>query len=197
MARSRTANAGAKQRFRYLAYGIPLLALAITAAVLVVYLTPPAAAPAAMDFTFKLLVETTNKNGTLAQARAPKLPVGEPGGYWMNSTFNNYGIDVRHYPIYLDNPTLPSNCPGYCNVHVKSNVVHAYTLGDYFFVWGQPLGMNNTVGVKSYQNFAWQMCLGLGSSAINSNEWGSHVLSPDEEITLMYHDFSQLGCAPS
>jgi hypothetical protein len=197
LARSRSTKPAAKRRFRYLAYGIPLLALAIAAGVLVVDLLPVPAAPAVMDYTFKLLVETTNQNGTLAQARAPKLPVGEPGGYWATSQYNAYGVDSRHYPLYLDDPSVTANCPGYCVIHVKSRVAHNYTLGDYFAVWGQPLGMQNTVGIAAYQNFAWQMCIGLGSAASNSDEWGAYVLQPDVEITLMYHDQAGLGCSPS
>jgi hypothetical protein len=185
-----------RRRRRYLAYGIPLLALAIVTGVLVVYLFPAPPANAAMNFTFQLLVETTNKNGTLSQARAPAEAIGESGGFWYTNQYNVYGVDSTHYPLYMDPPSQ-TVCPGYCIVHVKSRVVHNYTLGDYFNVWGQPLGESDTIGITAYQGFVWEMCLGLGSGAVMSSEWGAYVLQPNVDITLMYHNSTGLGCSPS
>lgn len=194
LARSRSAKTAGKRRL--LAYGIPLLALAVVTGVLLVDLFPAPPANAAMNFTFQLLVETTNKNGTLSQARAPARAVGESGGFWATNQYNVYGVDSGHYPLYMDPPSQLV-CPGYCIIHVRSRVVYNYTLGDYFNVWGQPLGESNTIGITSYQGFVWEMCVGLGNGAAASSEWGSFVLRPNLDITLMYHNATGLGCAPS
>jgi hypothetical protein len=196
LARSRAPGIGTKRRFRYLAFGIPLLALAIVTGVYVVYLLPVPSRPAVMDYTFQLLLEQSNRNGSQVRAIAPKVAIGEPGGFWNSLQYNSYGVDSSHYPLYLDTPSA-ATCPSYCIVHVKSAVAHNYTLGDYFQVWGQPLGADNTIGIPRNGDLYWQMCIGLGSGASNNSEWGAFVLKPNLDITLFYHNSTGLGCSPS
>jgi hypothetical protein len=98
----------------------------------------------------------------------------------------------------MDTPTASNSvCPGYCVIHVKSTVVHNYTLGDYFQVLGQPLSADNTIGLAKSGYFEWQMCIGLGSGASNNSEWGVFILRPHLDITLFYHNSTGLGCSPS
>lgn len=138
-----------------------------------------------MDFTFQLLIQETNQTNA-ARAIAPKQTIGEPGGYWATTRFNAYGVNPQHYPIYMDDPLKV--CTPVCTIHVKSTVVHNYTLGDLFAVWGQPLGQNNTIGEPSRSTFAWQMCVGTSQPGSVSNAWGALPLTPNIQITLNYYD---------
>jgi len=194
LARSQKAKVSKRQRGRYLAYGIPLLALALVAGVYVANYLPYATSPAAMDFTFQIVIEVSN--GTAVRAVAPNNAIGEPGGYWQTSQYNSYGIDAGHYPIYLDFPSS-SNCPGFCTVHVKSRAVHSYTLQDYFNVWGQPLGRNDTIGLMHHDNVYWELCVGIPPDSYNPPEWGGLVLQPAMNITLLFHDYNNPGCTLS
>lgn len=199
LARSKASKAKGRGRARVLLYAIPLVALVGTA---VVYglTVAPASSPAAMDFSFQLLIEVTNKNVTNPQVRAiaPNNGIGIAGGYWASTLYNAYGVDQGHYPIYMDVPAIAC-ASAVCTIHVKSKVVHQYLLGDFFSVWGQPIGQNDTIGFSRSGNFAWQMCLGSAGTAVSSDQWGGLVLQSQLPlITLDYYDTANgLGCAPS
>jgi hypothetical protein len=198
LARSQTSKAQ-RGRTRLLAYSIPLIALVGTA---VVYglTVAPASSPAAMDYTFQLLIEVTNKNVTnpMVRAIAPSNAIGIAGGSWASTQYNAYGVDQAHYPIYMDVPGIAC-AQAVCTIHVKSKVVHQYYLGDFFSVWGQTIGQNNTISITRSGNFAWQMCLGAAGNAVSSDLWGALPLrSQLLPITLDYYDTANgLGCAPS
>jgi hypothetical protein len=160
----------------------------------------PASSPAAMDFTFQLLIETANKNVTnpLVRAIAPSNAIGIAGGSWKSTQYNAYGVDQGHYPIYMEAPAIAC-ATAVCTIHVKSKVVHQYVLGDFFNVWGQTIGQNDTIHITRSGNFAWQMCLGSEGNALSSDLWGGLVLQSQLPlITLKYYDTANgLGCAPS
>jgi hypothetical protein len=200
LARSRNAT---RNRYRRLGYLIPIVALVVTAAVLVGAALPPPSSPAAIDFVDQIVIQITNKNGTqllpnIIPAYA-KTSIGEAAGSWANSTYNSYGVDPQHYPVYMDPPSI--SCHSSCLFHVKSKVVHQFTLGDFFNVWGQPLGQNNTVGItrftNSYGTFAWELCVGPTGSAIPfTGPYGSLVLQAQMDITLIfYNNTNGVGCA--
>jgi hypothetical protein len=193
LARSRDPKVSRRSRYAY--YAIPLIALLGVGVTYALFVLPSPASPAAMDFTFNLLVQFSNNNGSAVRALAPAHVIGEPGGYWATSQYNHYGIDTSHYPLYMDDPATA--CKPYCVIHVKSTVVHQYTLGDFFNVWGYPVSRNQTLTQKSYGNFAWELCIGQGGTASSNSEWGALVLSPQMDITLFFYDTTGLGCAPS
>jgi hypothetical protein len=153
---------------------------------LALYASPIPSRPAAMDYTFQLLIQISNKNSTAQRAFAPGSPIGEAGGYWATTQYNSYGVDVTHYPIYMDAPGTV--CTPVCTIHVKSTVVYNYTLGDLFNVWGQPLGENNTIGEPRQGSFVWQMCLGASQPSTESFAWGALPLSSGLAVTLNYYD---------
>ena len=178
-----------------MAYGIPLVALLAVTVVYALVVLPAPSVPAAMNYTLQLLIQTSNKNSSQIRAIAPANSIGEAGGDWHTSQYSSYGVDSTHYPVYMDSPLTA--CTPVCTIHVKSAVVHAYTLGDFFNVWGQPLGQNNTIGVPAKGNFLWELCVGsVGNNVIN-NEWGGLVLQDQMRITLFFYDFTAIGCAPS
>lgn len=167
--------------------------------VFAVAVTPQPSAPAVLDFTYTLVVQITNKNSTLVRNIAPIYRVGEAGGFWVAHTFDANGVDGGHYPLYMDDPTIACRGQGAtCTIHVKSKVQHDYTLGDFFAVWGYPIGPTNTVNIKPNGNFTWQMCLGAQRPAQRSDAWGSLVLQPNMYVTLLYYDsVNGFGCAAS
>jgi hypothetical protein len=122
--------------------------------------------------------------------------VGEPGGIWQTHQYDSNGIG-GNYPIYLDNPFV--NCPSQaaCLFHVKSNIVHKYTLGDFLALAGYPVvSQNDTLGLKRSGNFAWQLCIGPTGQAAPSFLWGATVLQANMDITLLYYDTVKgFGCA--
>jgi hypothetical protein len=203
------------RRSRYVLYAIPLIVIILSAVVYVVLTLPAPTASSAMDFTFSLVIQESNNNGSSIAGIVPANAIGEAGGYWRTSQFNAYGVDVGHYPIYMDRPCAISNATAClasggcqaangtivppCTIHVKSTRVINYTLGDFFDVWGYPVGANNTLGVLSKNNFVWQLCIGANAAnAKYSNLWRAQPLLADEAITLFYVNPSNSntpGCA--
>jgi len=198
MARSKNARSNSDRGVRYVRYAIPFVAILALAVTLTILTLPAPSAHAAMDFTFQLVLQESNKDNTRVGGLLPTNAIGEAGGLWNTTKLNSYGIDASHYPIYMDSPQLA--CPGAvppCTIHVKSKVVYDYTLGDLFQVWGMPLGINDTLNVHSSGNFAWQLCIGANpQTATYSNLWGNLVLKRDMQLVLFYTDYSQSGCAP-
>ena len=195
MARSRSVTAYRRGRTRYLIYAIPLIALIGVTIVYALIVLPIPSTPAAEDFTFKMVIQEQNKNSSYVRAIIPDNTIGEVGGYWASSQYSKYGVDSTHYPIYMDSPLTA--CTPVCLIHVKSTVVHTYTLGDFFNVWGQPLGEDNTFRIARNGNFAWELCVGPPGGTVSSNAWGSLALQPQMEITLFYYNTTGLGCALS
>ena len=197
MGHSKKDKASGSNRARYALVSIPLIALAGVLFVYALTVTPAASSPAAMDYTFKLLIDVTNKQSNQVRAIAPGGAIGEAGGSWMSTQYNNDSVDSSHYPVYMDSPSYA--CTPVCLIHVKSKIVHTYTLGDFFNVWGQPLSENNTIGITASSGFVWSMCLGPDpASASFSHLWGAQPLQSDLDITLYFYDPSGgLGCAPS
>jgi hypothetical protein len=192
----------AHKRSRKLLYLIPVIALVGTVVVYAMATLPIGSSPTKMDFTDQIIILMENDFGNQTRGIVPKLPVGEAGGYWYSNQYNGYGVDPQHYPLYM-NPALDcvSNVTTSCTIHVKSTIIHQYILGDFFNVWGQSLGQNNTVGVprvtNTYGTFAWQMCIGpTGSGTPYFQPYGTLVLQPDMDITLIFYNTTNgIGCA--
>jgi hypothetical protein len=197
MARSRDNK---EKKTNRLLLAIPLIALVAIAAIYIADVYPSSTVSVAMNFTDQLLIEVQYKNNVQQYyVISPNRTIGEPGGFWQTHQFDSYGIS-NYYPLYMDDPTF--SCPQQhaCTFHVKSNVLHQYTLGDYLAVWGYPVvGQNDTLGIKSSGNFEWELCIGPSPSQANSsNLWGALVLEPNTAYTLEYYDVvNGFGCAPT
>jgi hypothetical protein len=178
---------------RRLLYLPLMLALVMLAVVYLLVVAPSASPHAAVDFTLKMSVQYNNPaNQTETRFIAPRFPVGVSGGLWASHQYDGYGLD-GHYPLYTE--LLSSN--SYFLIHVRSTVAHNYTLGDFFAVWGFPLGENNTIGVVASNGSHWQLCIGLAPPGrpIISN-WGQQVLVKDVTFFLIYYNPSLgAGCA--
>jgi hypothetical protein len=94
-----------------------------------------------------------------------------------------------NYPIYtIDNTGV---------IYVQSQVTRQYTLGDFFEVWGNSLGPTNTLGRPAnftstgVEDYFWSMCLKGAQGPVPTLDWGGHVLTNGEVISLVY---SEVGC---
>ncbi len=194
MARSRDGKKR-KERSR-LVIAIPLIALALVAAVLVVSFLPQLYS-VPVNFNDEILIEVQKGNSSSLLIVAPNRTIGEPGGLWATHQYDSYGV-AGHYPIYMDDPYYACPVKHACTIGVKSSVVHQYTLGDFMAVWGYPIvSRNNTLGRTSSGNYAWELCVGAtASTAVINYQWGAMVLQPNMAITLEFYDTSTLyGCA--
>lgn len=204
MARSREANQKRKGQSRWI-IAIPLIALAIIAAVYVAITLPAPGANPVMNFSDKLLVERNFANQSVNGYITPVTTVGghqypvslgEPGGLWYTHEFDRYGVG-GYYPLYMDNSATACPAQRACIFYVKSTIAHNYTLSDFMAVWGYPtVSQNDTLGVKSSGNYLWELCIGPTGSAVPDNAWGAMILSPNLDITLVYYDVVHgFGCA--
>jgi hypothetical protein len=177
---------------RRLLLAVPVLAVVIVGVFMYVSLSDPSPA---VNFRTMLIINVQLKN--LNSSRIfPKPNIGLPGGIMSTTKYLSDGVGGR-YPLY----TVDASGV----IYVRSTVTRDYTLGDFFQVWGEPLGTNNTLNLPYHNGtdtcgathcfpYYWTMCLQAPSSTIYvpNEEWGNHVLTSQEIIFLAY---SQIGCA--
>jgi hypothetical protein len=174
-----------KARSRRLQLLIPLLGLVLVVAIIALSVVPMAPKTAAVDFQSSLVIEVHNRNNeTLVSCVYPKNDVGVVGGFWYNHTLDKYGVD-SHYPVFATIPTS-IGCPQALPVEVKSTTVRNYTMGDFFSVWGQPIGLDNTIGLAPSQGMFWVMCVGRSASSLQPGNWGEESLVSNQTYILAY-----------
>jgi len=176
-------------------YAIPIVAVLIvfTAFVFAYILPPPSDVAMSFDVSVEIQVAV---NSTASQLVAPPL-VGIPpalGGTWRVHTYDLYGVS-GNYPLYTDSGP---NTNGFSTIHVKSRARLNYTLGDFFNVWGEPLGSVNTINVQADgTSTIWSMCVGItGGPPGALGHWSSELLEPKKEIIMVYYYTGgvQSGC---
>lgn len=190
---------------RILVYGVPLIAVILVGAVFALNLSrsplqacnSPAAQTPAMDFNVSLSIQVQNFQGN--ESKFILSPgVGIPGGIWASHALDKYGTDGRS-PVCTDRPNTSGTYRGYDVIHVRSTVNRNYTLGDYFAVWGQPIGPNATLNqnyVLQEKGYQWQICIGnpTDTTNIKPGHWGNETLVSGKFITLMYFPMNGNGC---
>jgi hypothetical protein len=187
---ARSQNSGKRSKNR-LIYAIPLVALIVVGSVYLFAADPFGFSKPALDYTFQLSI--AKSNGTALQYIFPTVPIGERGGIWATHVHDPLGVDGR-YPVYMDFP--PNPYPGYSVIHVRSRSNYTFVFGDFFAVWGMPLGQANTANFAARGNFTWQMCLISGTNPTPSFLWGQQPLSGGLKIALLFYDPNKgLGCA--
>jgi hypothetical protein len=152
--------------------------------------------PPVINFAVNISIQYTQ--GSVGNNTVQFLPlpaVGEPGGIWDDAQYDSYGVD-NHYPVYSD-PPPSTGYTGYSEIFVKSKVAHQFTLGDYFNVWGEPLGVNDTYNIpaSNVTGDFWSMCIGPSIDALTAGNWSQQVLTPNLNILLIYS--TELNCAPN
>jgi hypothetical protein len=192
MARSKAATSR-KKNSRWL-FLIPVAGLTIIVVAFAFSVGLFPGPPAAVDFTSKITIRLSNANNTVGNDVVPSA-IGVPGGIWQSHVLDALGLD-SHYPVYADAATQAY--PGYALIHVRSRVVHQFTLGDFFDVWGQPLGQNLTLNRPAEVNggpkgYLWFMCVASSpSSPFTKGLWGNEVLTSGKIIILVY---GNAGCS--
>ena len=180
-------NSRTRQRSR-LRLLIPVSATIIVVG-LFLFAAFPLQTPAAQDFQFAVSILIEKSSSTSGVYVQLTQAIGEPGGFWNSSQFNSNGLNGR-YPIFAEPRQNTAN--GFVG-HVKSNKVVNYTFGDFFAVWGEPLG-NVTLGTPPGNGYSWSMCVGTSSTSqrpINGfDQWPKQVLQPN----LIY--FLKFGTSP-
>ncbi len=172
-------------------YAIPIIAVLIIATAFVVAYVLPPPSDVAVSYDVALEIQVAY-NRTSSQLVAPPV-VGVRGGYWYSHLYDLYGADGR-YPLYTD--ATPDGAL-FSVIHVRSRVVQNYTLGDFFDVWGQPLGPSQTLDRYPADNVStfWQMCVGfVGSQPTGLGNWRSELLAPNKFIVLVYYFAGGSGC---
>ena len=188
LARSRAREA---RRTGRLYYAIPIIAVLIIGTGFVVAYVLPPPSDVAVSFDVGLEIQVAY-NASSSQLVAPPV-VGVRGGYWHTHLYDLYGANGR-YHLYTDSTP---NGATFSVIHVRSRVVQNYTLGDFFDVWGQPLGPSQTLDNYPADNVKtfWQMCVGpLGSPPTSLGNWRAEVLIPNKFIVLIYYLAGGSGC---
>src|SRR2546427_9994266 len=101
MARSKNARSNSDRGTRYVRYAIPFVAIWPLAVTLTILPLPAPSAHAAMDFTFQLARQESNKDNRGVGGLLPTNAIGEEGGLGNTKNLKSYGIDASHYPIYM------------------------------------------------------------------------------------------------
>ncbi|HZY93305.1 MAG TPA: hypothetical protein VFE98_00380 [Candidatus Bathyarchaeia archaeon] len=174
---------------RVLVYAIPLVAVLIVGVVLYAGTAPHPAV--VKQFSTDLIIDIVGFDAlgrTITRTIHPAGNIGVPGGVMGTDRFLQYGV-AGYYPLYtIDTSGV---------VYVQSTNARNYTLGDFFEVWGEPLGAANTLGYKAnytstgHVDFYWEMCIHAASADIPTSDWGNHILKSQEVLHLVY---SRVGC---
>ncbi len=152
----------------------------------------------AVQFQTNLQITIVNQDLTSHNV-LPTVTIGVPGGIMSTTHYLLDGLN-GNYPLYSSNI---NDHGGTIVIHVQSRVARNYTLGDFFAVWGEPLGRNRTLTYSSNatvpappgtagQQYFWDMCIITNGIRVPSLDWGNHALKDGETIDLL---FSSLGCA--
>ena len=203
LAGSRTASR--KRRWKPI-YIAPILILIVALLSYVVLVPPPSRASAVLNYTVNISIAYSDNSTGTPRIRyiPPRIAIGVPGGIWLNHTFDSYGVG-SNYPVFSLQPPS-TNYPGYIQIYVRSTVDRVYTLGDFFAIWGEPIGMKNTLGLTTPPSSAvmstfsvgstwfWDMCVGPNPNSLHEGSWGAETLAPGKNIVLLY---SYLGCVSS
>ena len=191
----------ARWRWRKIPLVIPVIVV-VSVVILYALFFPPSQGHLVLDFSVKISIQVVQhlQNGTnvIRYLTPPPNGIGVPGGIWRASTYNSYGA-AGNYPVYIL-PATSNTYIGYSQIYVKSTVNRNYTLGDLFSVWGERLGLNNTLGYTSPPpagqttfpyGWFWDICVAGGQGRFYAGLWGNETLAPNKNIILLY---SNVGC---
>jgi len=158
----------------------------------------------ALSMTTFFSIGIVSRDGQNVRFILPDQSIGVPGGFMATTRYLGDGIK-GNYPMY-SSPYSCGNIYGnstVCAISVLSRVVRSYTLGDFFAVWGVPLGPDETLNAKFTSNmtgsppepdYSWTMCTFHAGKWLPSFEWGSHILV-DKEVVLLDFGPQDYPCA--
>lgn len=103
--------------------------------------------------------------------------VGIDPNLWRDHTLDEYSLDG---PSLSPLHTHEGGDTGI--IHVESTVTRGYTLGEFFAVWGQPLGPSRTMNMQADSNHR----LSLLVNGVQSSAWGNLVFKDGQQIEIHY-----------
>lgn len=188
-----------RSRRRLVLYSVPFLALALLFGIYYIATVSPSPAE---DFTIPIAIQLVQLYyGSAYLSNVLPKYVGASGGLWYTHQYDSYGLN-GHYPVFAQE--APSGSLNYSIIHVRSRVIWNYTLQDFFNVWGEPIGIKNTLGyttppaasqnsttVRYGSDWYWDMCVRYNGGGWVGGLWGNQTLVPGLQIVLRY---SNDGC---
>ena len=114
-------------------------------------------------------------------AQQATLPgdIGQYGGRWADHGLDPY-LSPNEGQVGTMSPIHTHDSSG--TVHVESRVTRGYTLGEFFSVWGQPIGPERTVDLVPDANHTLTMFV----DGQPSDAWGGLVLTDGANIEIRY-----------
>lgn len=159
-----------------------ILALAITGAIMLA----PAAVPPPVLERHKLLsnqpMHIHPHLTILVDGVERQVPsnIGLQGGVWASHEFDHY-LDLREGQQGQLSPLHTHDSSG--TIHVEAAVTFGFILDDFFQVWGQPLGPDQTWNLRA--DGAHTLTLTVDN--VISTEWGNLLLRDGSNIVIQYN----------
>jgi hypothetical protein len=69
-------------------------------------------------------------------------------------------------------------------IHVESKVTRSYTLGEFFAIWGQPLGPDQTLNLVP--DSSHYLVMVVDGQAYSSTDWDGLVFKDGQQIEIHY-----------
>lgn len=154
------------------------VALVAAGAVALVAFSPPPTAPsapppgAAEDIPMHIHPHLAILRGQ-QEANLPP-DIGSNPNHWNFHDLDTYSQAPGFAPIHTHDSTG--------DIHVESTVTRAYTLGEFFAIWGQPFGPDQVVDLVPDANHTLTMKV----DGVESTAWGSLVLEDQQQIEVHY-----------
>lgn len=105
--------------------------------------------------------------------------IGRNPARWVDHTLDQY-LDPNHGAQGSLSPLHTHDTSG--TIHVEASVTRAFTLGEFFAVWGQPLGPQRTVDLVPDANHTLTMTV----DGVASQAWGNLVLADNQQVEVHY-----------
>jgi hypothetical protein len=105
--------------------------------------------------------------------------IGIQGGAYADHSLDHW-LDTREGAQGTLSPVHTHDTSG--TIHVEASVTRGFTLGEFFSVWGQPLGPSQTWNMPADQNHQ----LRLTVDGVASGAWGNLVLRDGQHIVIAY-----------
>jgi len=112
------------------------------------------------------------------QATLPE-DIGRNPARWVDHSLDQY-LDPSHGAQGSFSPLHTHDTSG--AIHVEASVTRAFTLGEFFAVWGQPLGPQRTVDLVPDATHTLTMTV----DGVPSQAWGNLVLQDGQQIEVHY-----------
>jgi hypothetical protein len=102
-----------------------------------------------------------------------------PGNHYNDHGLDQF-LDTREGDVGKLSPLHTHDASGV--IHIEASVTRAFTLGEFFSVWGQPLGPQATVDLVADTTHTLTMTV----NGQPSSEWGTHVFVNYDDIEVHY-----------